>query len=180
MAKYCLGGSKMLSKHLKALTVVLLTLAVATPEIAVPAAAFLPAQVGSGGNSGLMFDNSNLFTEVGYNYRKRRNGYNSYYGGNRYSYRWYGHNNYHNGWRHHRHHNNYWPYYGGLAFGLGYGLGYGGGYGYYNDGYYGNRYSRVGGGHVQWCLHRYRSYNPRTDTFMGYDGYRHRCNSPYY
>ncbi len=33
--------------------------------------------------------------------------------------------------------------------------------------------------HVRWCAERYRSYDPRTDTYMGYDGYRHRCNSPY-
>ena len=36
-----------------------------------------------------------------------------------------------------------------------------------------------GSGHVQWCLNRYRSYDPASDTYMGYDGYRHRCNSPY-
>lgn len=33
--------------------------------------------------------------------------------------------------------------------------------------------------HVQWCLNRYRSYNVRTDTFVGYDGIRRRCRSPY-
>jgi hypothetical protein len=168
----------MLSKQFKALTVVLLTMAVATPEMAVPAAAFLPAQFGSSGNSGLKLDNSNLLTEVesDFYWRKYRRGYNNFYGGNRHSYRRYKYNNYHNGgyYRRHRHHyNNDWPYYA-LAFGLGYGLGgYGGGYGY-DDGYYGG-----GGGHVQWCLNRYRSYNPRTNTFMGYDGRRHRCNSPY-
>src|SRR5262245_19528681 len=43
-------------------------------------------------------------------------------------------------------------------------------------GYYG---SSAGSGQVQWCLNRYRSYDPRTDTYMGYDGLRHRCNSPY-
>lgn len=39
----------------------------------------------------------------------------------------------------------------------------------------------LGGGsaHVEWCLNRYRSYDPASDTFLGYDGYRHRCNSPY-
>jgi hypothetical protein len=36
-----------------------------------------------------------------------------------------------------------------------------------------------GSGHVQWCLNRYRSYDPSSDTFLGFDGYRHRCNSPY-
>lgn len=39
---------------------------------------------------------------------------------------------------------------------------------------------RVGGGnyssHVDACYARYRSYDERTDTFMGYDGIRYRCN----
>jgi hypothetical protein len=29
--------------------------------------------------------------------------------------------------------------------------------------------------HIQACLDAYRSYDPRTDTYLGYDGYRHRC-----
>ncbi|WP_346914282.1 BA14K family protein [uncultured Roseibium sp.] len=33
--------------------------------------------------------------------------------------------------------------------------------------------------HVRWCLNRYRSYNPRTDQYLGYDGYYHYCRSPY-
>jgi hypothetical protein len=33
--------------------------------------------------------------------------------------------------------------------------------------------------HVEWCEDRYRSYNRRTDMFLGYDGDYHRCNSPY-
>jgi hypothetical protein len=33
--------------------------------------------------------------------------------------------------------------------------------------------------HVRWCLDRYRSYNPNTDMFLGYDGRYHRCRSPY-
>lgn len=33
--------------------------------------------------------------------------------------------------------------------------------------------------HVNWCLARYRSYNPATNTFTGYDGLRHDCVSPY-
>jgi len=33
--------------------------------------------------------------------------------------------------------------------------------------------------HVNWCLNRYRSYNPRTNRFLGYDGRYHRCRSPY-
>jgi len=30
--------------------------------------------------------------------------------------------------------------------------------------------------HVQACYARYRSYDERTDTYLGYDGYRHACN----
>jgi len=30
--------------------------------------------------------------------------------------------------------------------------------------------------HVDACYARYRSYDERTDTFLGYDGIRHRCN----
>ncbi len=33
--------------------------------------------------------------------------------------------------------------------------------------------------HVDWCLDRYRSYNPRTDTFRTYGGRDRRCRSPY-
>jgi hypothetical protein len=48
-----------------------------------------------------------------------------------------------------------------------------------NNGYYGGD-RVVGGGsyssHVDACYARYRSYDERTDTFLGYDGRRHRCN----
>lgn len=33
--------------------------------------------------------------------------------------------------------------------------------------------------HKAWCRARYRSYDPASDTFMGYDMNRHRCNSPH-
>lgn len=33
--------------------------------------------------------------------------------------------------------------------------------------------------HVRWCLNRFRSYNPETDMYLGYDGRHHRCRSPY-
>jgi len=62
------------------------------------------------------------------------------------------------------------------AFGYGspgYGYGYDNGYGYDSG------YAYQGGGvdHIQYCMNRYRSYDPRSDTYMGYDGYRHRCNA---
>jgi hypothetical protein len=33
--------------------------------------------------------------------------------------------------------------------------------------------------HVEWCLDRYRSYNPATNTFTGYDGLQYECRGPY-
>jgi len=67
------------------------------------------------------------------------------------------------------------------------------GYGYYYGGYWYRRpwwtftvpvpapapVPAYGNAHVRWCLNHYRSYNPRTDMFLGYDGYYHRCRSPY-
>ena len=72
--------------------------------------------------------------------------------------------------------------FGGLATGLilGSQLGYYGGNGYYGggygDGYYNGGYAN--GGYDDYdvaCAHRYRSYDPYSNTFMGYDGYRHLC-----
>jgi BA14K-like protein len=55
----------------------------------------------------------------------------------------------------------YYGYYGsGYAPGYGYDLGYG--------------YS-AGGGNVAYCEQRYRSYEPATGTYLGYDGLRHPC-----
>ena len=46
----------------------------------------------------------------------------------------------------------------------------------YDDGYDGGGY---GSRHVEWCLDRYRSYNPRTNTWVSYSGNVNQCNSPY-
>ncbi len=111
----------------------------------------------------------------GRNYRSGRyyRGNRYYYGGGRY---WGGYGGY----------GNYYRPYSGLFLGLGFPFfsgGYGGYGGYYGDyPYYNYRpyyYRTAGSSHVRWCLNRYRSYSPRSDTFMGYDGYRHRCRSPY-
>ena len=123
----------------------------------------------------------------------KRYGYNKRWKGNRYGWnkRWRG-NRY--GW------NNGWKTTDGAAMGgaatdittvgtmpwpwfaAGAAIGYAGSYyynnDYYDDGYYGGYYGG-GNAHVQWCLNRYRSYDPRSDTYMGYDGYRHRCRAPY-
>jgi hypothetical protein len=67
---------------------------------------------------------------------------------------------------------------------------YGGGPGYYAPGYYDQGYDQgyddsgpvavdagPGGGDdsVAYCMQTYRSYNPRTGTYLGNDGYRHPC-----
>jgi len=66
----------------------------------------------------------------------------------------------------------------GTTFAFGIAPGYVGpdyGYEYGYEGYG----APVAGDHVQYCLSRYRSYDPATDTFMGYDGLRHPCIGPY-
>lgn len=51
--------------------------------------------------------------------------------------------------------------------------------GYYGPGYYGPAYvvapPYAGGGAVAYCAQRYRSYDPYSGTYLGYDGYRHPC-----
>lgn len=42
---------------------------------------------------------------------------------------------------------------------------------YYPVEYRGGSWAR----HVDRCLARYRSYDPRSDTYLGYDGYRRDC-----
>ena len=49
---------------------------------------------------------------------------------------------------------------------------YASGGGGYDGGGYGSR-------HVQWCMDRYQSYNPRTNTWVSYSGRVNSCNSPY-
>ncbi len=42
--------------------------------------------------------------------------------------------------------------------------------------YYGGpAYGGPGGGDVSYCAQRYKSYDPGTGTFLGYDGQRHPC-----
>lgn len=89
---------------------------------------------------------------------------------------------YRGGYGGHRHHN-----YGGLGgFGTGLVIGgalgssygyYGAPYGYYDDSYYDEGVVAVvpGGGGVEYCRQRYRSYDVRTGTYLGYDGLRHPC-----
>lgn len=46
--------------------------------------------------------------------------------------------------------------------------------GYYHD-YYGGYRPYDSRGHVAACFRAYRSYDVRTDTYIGYDGRRHYC-----
>jgi hypothetical protein len=41
--------------------------------------------------------------------------------------------------------------------------------------YYGGPYAYEGGDAEQYCLSRFRSYDPASGTYLGYDGYRHPC-----
>ena len=91
-----------------------------------------------------------------------------------------------------------WDYYGDYAYAPGYRYGYGNSYGdyAYSPGYrysYGNSYgdyayspgyrsgpsytyeSSGGGDDVAYCKQRFRSYDPASGTYMGYDGQRHPC-----
>jgi hypothetical protein len=46
--------------------------------------------------------------------------------------------------------------------------------------YYRDRYVRRGySDHVNWCLQRYRSYDPATNRFLSYGGVYKICYSPY-
>lgn len=95
--------------------------------------------------------------------------------------------NWNNGWRH-----RYWR--PGIGYGVAAGLAAGaiGSSYYYNDPYYdsyaydyggdyddGSQYVAVapggGGDASSYCAQRYRSYDPSSGTYLGYDGLRHPC-----
>ncbi|MGN6460526.1 MAG: BA14K family protein [Pseudolabrys sp.] len=53
-------------------------------------------------------------------------------------------------------------------------------YGYYDYGpdyYYGGPpvYAAPAGDDVAYCMSRFKSYDPASGTYLGYDGYRHPC-----
>jgi hypothetical protein len=67
-------------------------------------------------------------------------------------------------------------YYDDDGYAGGYGGGYGGGYRGGYAGRYAGRYAGgYAGGGVEYCMQRYRTYNPRTGTFIGNDGRPHPC-----
>jgi hypothetical protein len=45
---------------------------------------------------------------------------------------------------------------------------------------YYNPYGPVNAQHVSFCKSKYRSYNIKYNTWIGYDGLVHQCISPYY
>jgi hypothetical protein len=59
--------------------------------------------------------------------------------------------------------------------GYAYSPGYGYSYGYSPDAY---GYVGQGGGDVGYCMRRFRSYDPRSSTYLGFDGLRHPCKLP--
>jgi len=47
---------------------------------------------------------------------------------------------------------------------------------YYGPGYYGPpAYAYAPGGDEGYCAQRFKSYDPGSGTYLGYDGYRHPC-----
>ncbi len=46
---------------------------------------------------------------------------------------------------------------------------------YYGPDYYAYEPTPPFSRSVRWCTHYYRSYDLRSRTYLGYDGYRHRC-----
>lgn len=46
---------------------------------------------------------------------------------------------------------------------------------YYRRDYYGYDRAPAYGPSVRWCMRHYRSYDPRSGTYLGYDGHRHPC-----
>lgn len=74
-----------------------------------------------------------------------------------------GHGGWHGGYRHHRHSGYGWgPAIGGLAAGAIIG------------GAIANS-NAAAGGSVSYCMNRFKSYDPASGTYLGYDGIRHPC-----
>ena len=86
---------------------------------------------------------------------------------------------------HHRYRGGFWPGFaaGAAIGGLGSYAYYGGGYYddpyYYGDTYYDEPSVAVvpdsGGDSAAYCAQRYKSYDPASGTYLGYDGRRHPC-----
>jgi len=64
---------------------------------------------------------------------------------------------------------------GALAASGPYGYGYGYGPGYYDEPVYGPGPGYGGGDAIGYCMSRFKSYDPNSGTYRGYDGMRHSC-----
>lgn len=159
LAAGVIGGAMLLSGTAPASAVTLPGAAVA-----VPAESAMVEEVNShGGRLARRGDHRR------YSRRDGRRHYDRHRHGPRYSYRRPGFRHYYGG------HYYSSPWWSGpsIGFGItipGVALGLGGGYG---GGYGGSS------AHVQWCLNRYRTYDPGTDTYIPRVGERAYCNSPY-
>ena len=91
--------------------------------------------------------------------------YSQPYYGDPYAQPYYGNGYYDNGYRYHRRHRHNQA--AAAVAGLALGAIIGGEIANSNHGY--------GGSHVQRCANRYRSYDPRTDTYIGRDGNYYYC-----
>ncbi len=95
---------------------------------------------------------------------KRYHRYDKRHHGDRYKHKHGKYKHYHDGWWY------AWPWW---SVGIGIGIG-----SYWGD-YWDTPVYAGYDAHVAWCLRRYRSYDPASDTYLGYDGRYHRCISPY-
>ena len=86
-----------------------------------------------------------------------------------------GHRGYRQQRRGYRQHNGYW--FPPAAFALGAIVG---GAINNNNNYGGARPGYTNPQHVRWCSAKYRSYDPRSNSFQPYHGPRRECRSPYY
>lgn len=100
---------------------------------------------------------------------------NRWRGGKNWNRNWNGgHYHYYNGYHYNGWYNNYWV---GPALGFGAGVLLGSALAaprYYAPRYYAPAY----GNRNAYCAQKYRSYNPYTGTFTGYDGRQHYCRIP--
>ncbi|MFO1120790.1 MAG: BA14K family protein [Hyphomicrobiales bacterium] len=182
-------------KYLTLPALVLAAMVAAGPSMALPVSMGAPAALASGTmNPGIQTVDAPVFRRHfnggGMNHRPMHGGnWNNRYHGK------------HGNWNHRNYgrYRHYRPYYYNYPnFGWGYcGWGYVGGWPggcfpgyYYGGGYYGGYddydddyvvvTKRVSHSkHVKWCKARYKTYNPKTDTFIGKGKKKYRCNSPY-
>ncbi len=84
-------------------------------------------------------------------------------------------------WRRHHHRGGGWGDGGAVIGGLAAGAIIGGALAaqqrpyYYDRGYAYGPAPVYGGDEVSYCMSRFRSYDPGSGTYLGYDGYRHPC-----